>query len=201
MWFVSLFRFLFSGASTFCLACGHGGHTQHMLDWFRNEAWCPTGCGCECERESLRVCQQDVCSLSPITVTVGTKRWWKKRSPRCEQACSSCHQLNLTDRYPSGCGCECERKTLRVCHQDVCSLLPSHSGNQNMMNKALQTVCKQTHCSHHQLDLTNWMQLWVWTRVAQSLPTRYLIPIAHYGPRRYKEMMNKTSPRCEQEWS
>ncbi|KAK6185511.1 hypothetical protein SNE40_007729 [Patella caerulea] len=36
------------GASNFCLACGHGGHTKHILDWFEKETECPTGCGCNC---------------------------------------------------------------------------------------------------------------------------------------------------------
>ena len=38
----------FSGASNFCLNCGHGGHTKHLLDWFKTEQYCPTGCGCLC---------------------------------------------------------------------------------------------------------------------------------------------------------
>ncbi|KAL5022221.1 hypothetical protein ScPMuIL_001376 [Solemya velum] len=36
------------GASNFCLACGHGGHTMHMMEWFQVESVCPTGCGCQC---------------------------------------------------------------------------------------------------------------------------------------------------------
>lgn len=36
------------GASNFCLACGHGGHTLHMLEWFVNMDTCPSGCGCNC---------------------------------------------------------------------------------------------------------------------------------------------------------
>ncbi|XP_071959195.1 GATOR2 complex protein WDR59-like [Antedon mediterranea] len=36
------------GSSNFCLTCGHGGHTSHMLEWFKEEAVCPTGCGCKC---------------------------------------------------------------------------------------------------------------------------------------------------------
>lgn len=36
------------GASNFCLNCGHGGHTKHLLDWFKTEQLCPTGCGCKC---------------------------------------------------------------------------------------------------------------------------------------------------------
>ncbi|XP_041453847.1 GATOR complex protein WDR59-like [Lytechinus variegatus] len=62
------------GASIFCLFCGHGGHTQHMLDWFKLEKMCPTGCGCMCERESQRACEQDVSCSSPITPTISAKR-------------------------------------------------------------------------------------------------------------------------------
>lgn len=36
------------GLSSFCLTCGHGGHSHHMLDWFRTESLCPSGCGCAC---------------------------------------------------------------------------------------------------------------------------------------------------------
>ncbi|XP_046339697.1 GATOR complex protein WDR59-like isoform X11 [Haliotis rufescens] len=36
------------GAANFCITCTHGGHTEHMAEWFRTELVCPTGCGCEC---------------------------------------------------------------------------------------------------------------------------------------------------------
>ncbi|XP_040265541.1 GATOR complex protein WDR59 [Bufo bufo] len=40
------------GSSNFCLRCGHGGHTAHMLEWFSSQEVCPTGCGCHCLLES-----------------------------------------------------------------------------------------------------------------------------------------------------
>ncbi|XP_075045379.1 GATOR2 complex protein WDR59 isoform X1 [Mixophyes fleayi] len=40
------------GSSNFCLSCGHGGHTAHMLEWFSMQEVCPTGCGCHCLLES-----------------------------------------------------------------------------------------------------------------------------------------------------
>ncbi|KAM9301671.1 GATOR2 complex protein WDR59 isoform 2-T2 [Gastrophryne carolinensis] len=40
------------GSSNFCLSCGHGGHTAHMLEWFSAQEVCPTGCGCHCLLES-----------------------------------------------------------------------------------------------------------------------------------------------------
>ncbi|XP_047436944.1 GATOR complex protein WDR59 isoform X2 [Mugil cephalus] len=40
------------GSSNFCLNCGHGGHTSHMMDWFRRQDECPTGCGCHCLLQS-----------------------------------------------------------------------------------------------------------------------------------------------------
>ncbi|XP_076222881.1 WD repeat domain 59 isoform X2 [Nomia melanderi] len=40
------------GPSNFCIFCGHGGHTQHLAEWFTNETLCPTGCGCCCLQES-----------------------------------------------------------------------------------------------------------------------------------------------------
>lgn len=39
---------LISGNSIFCLRCGHGGHTTHILDWFKENDECPTGCSCKC---------------------------------------------------------------------------------------------------------------------------------------------------------
>ncbi|XP_069692365.1 GATOR2 complex protein WDR59 isoform X2 [Periplaneta americana] len=36
------------GLSNFCMVCGHGGHTDHMMSWFETETECPTGCGCNC---------------------------------------------------------------------------------------------------------------------------------------------------------
>ncbi|XP_053722133.1 GATOR complex protein WDR59 isoform X2 [Synchiropus splendidus] len=40
------------GSSNFCLSCGHGGHTSHMMDWFRRRDECPAGCGCNCLLQS-----------------------------------------------------------------------------------------------------------------------------------------------------
>jgi hypothetical protein len=38
------------GAAIYCPACLHGGHGHHIAQWFgqMGEAYCPTGCGCEC---------------------------------------------------------------------------------------------------------------------------------------------------------
>ncbi|XP_068166100.1 GATOR2 complex protein WDR59 isoform X2 [Antennarius striatus] len=40
------------GSSNFCLSCFHGGHTSHMMDWFRQQDECPAGCGCRCLQQS-----------------------------------------------------------------------------------------------------------------------------------------------------
>ncbi|KAM3877254.1 GATOR2 complex protein WDR59 [Diretmus argenteus] len=40
------------GSSNFCLNCGHGGHTNHMMEWFRCQDECPAGCGCQCLLQS-----------------------------------------------------------------------------------------------------------------------------------------------------
>ncbi|KAK2724947.1 GATOR2 complex protein WDR59-like isoform X2 [Artemia franciscana] len=37
------------GSSTFCLVCGHGGHTKHIMEWFKSFESCATGCGCKCK--------------------------------------------------------------------------------------------------------------------------------------------------------
>ncbi|EDW11288.1 GATOR complex protein Wdr59 [Drosophila mojavensis] len=36
------------GAANACLSCGHGGHMQHMMQWFERHIVCATGCGCNC---------------------------------------------------------------------------------------------------------------------------------------------------------
>jgi hypothetical protein len=43
------------GSSNFCLSCGHGGHTIHLLEWFANHDVCPTGCGCHCLDQLLDI--------------------------------------------------------------------------------------------------------------------------------------------------
>lgn len=41
------------GLSNFCMVCGHGGHTAHLMEWFQTQSVCPTGCGCKCTRENF----------------------------------------------------------------------------------------------------------------------------------------------------
>lgn len=36
------------GAGVYCPACQHGGHRAHMEEWFEDNDYCPTGCGCTC---------------------------------------------------------------------------------------------------------------------------------------------------------
>lgn len=36
------------GSLVWCAGCGHGGHSQHMRQWFAAESACPTGCGHIC---------------------------------------------------------------------------------------------------------------------------------------------------------
>ena len=36
------------GSANHCLKCGHGGHSNHMRQWFKTEKHCPSGCGCNC---------------------------------------------------------------------------------------------------------------------------------------------------------
>lgn len=37
------------GLYTWCQGCAHGGHMQHLLDWFKSNSLCPAGCGHHCE--------------------------------------------------------------------------------------------------------------------------------------------------------
>ncbi|XP_022107319.1 GATOR complex protein WDR59-like isoform X2 [Acanthaster planci] len=54
------------GSSSFCLACGHGGHTSHMLEWFKTEDVCPTGCGCRCQTNTKRACEDSPLPTDPV---------------------------------------------------------------------------------------------------------------------------------------
>lgn len=39
------------GLTSLCNVCGHGGHFQHMLQWFRVNDECASGCGCQCRKQ------------------------------------------------------------------------------------------------------------------------------------------------------
>ncbi|GAB9465561.1 hypothetical protein Gpo141_00002966 [Globisporangium polare] len=45
----SVCQLVVRGQSMFCMTCGHGGHAEHLRDWFEVESSCPTGCGCWCK--------------------------------------------------------------------------------------------------------------------------------------------------------
>ncbi|PRP88387.1 hypothetical protein PROFUN_03301 [Planoprotostelium fungivorum] len=36
------------GRYVWCQICGHGGHIEHLSEWFSEEKMCPTGCGHKC---------------------------------------------------------------------------------------------------------------------------------------------------------
>lgn len=39
---------------TWCMACKHGGHTQHLVDWFSRHDTCPvSGCECQCQFDGI----------------------------------------------------------------------------------------------------------------------------------------------------
>jgi len=41
-------RLRMSGLSAVCSSCMHGGHAEHMREWFAKYDVCPSGCGCKC---------------------------------------------------------------------------------------------------------------------------------------------------------
>lgn len=45
----SVCQLVVRGQSMFCMTCGHGGHAEHLREWFEFESACPTGCGCWCK--------------------------------------------------------------------------------------------------------------------------------------------------------
>ncbi|CAJ0852094.1 9793_t:CDS:10 [Entrophospora sp. SA101] len=45
----SICHLVVKGLSNFCVKCSHGGHTNHLNEWFLDgNTECPTGCGCIC---------------------------------------------------------------------------------------------------------------------------------------------------------
>uniref|UniRef100_A0A0K2T6J0 RWD domain-containing protein n=1 Tax=Lepeophtheirus salmonis TaxID=72036 RepID=A0A0K2T6J0_LEPSM len=49
----SLCQLPVKGLASSCLVCGHGGHIQHLIQWFTTpETKCPSGCGCLCQKQS-----------------------------------------------------------------------------------------------------------------------------------------------------
>ncbi|VVC32227.1 WD40/YVTN repeat-like-containing domain,Ubiquitin-conjugating enzyme/RWD-like,WD40-repeat- [Cinara cedri] len=43
------------GAAHVCLKCGHGGHADHLIDWFSTETLCALRCGCCCLFETMSI--------------------------------------------------------------------------------------------------------------------------------------------------
>lgn len=43
------------GLCTWCRGCEHGGHRIHMLEWYRENQECPTGCGHMCVKTFQRI--------------------------------------------------------------------------------------------------------------------------------------------------
>jgi len=41
------------GAAHVCLKCGHGGHANHLIEWFSKETLCALNCGCCCLFETM----------------------------------------------------------------------------------------------------------------------------------------------------
>jgi len=44
----SICRLPCTGLTSLCPRCGHGGHTNHLQNWFDQHSQCPVGCGCNC---------------------------------------------------------------------------------------------------------------------------------------------------------
>eukprot|EP00795_Rhopilema_esculentum_P001709 gene1709-16188_t len=47
------------GLLSFCVACGHGGHTLHLMGWFQKMDSCATGCGCFCLKNGSVVSDEE----------------------------------------------------------------------------------------------------------------------------------------------
>ena len=51
----SVCELLVRGLYVWCQGCGHGGHAEHMADWFSTSRVCPTGCMHRCVDELVIV--------------------------------------------------------------------------------------------------------------------------------------------------
>lgn len=43
------------GVAHVCLKCGHGGHANHLIEWFNQESLCAVNCGCCCLFETMSI--------------------------------------------------------------------------------------------------------------------------------------------------
>lgn len=43
------------GVAHVCLKCGHGGHANHLIEWFSQESLCAVNCGCCCLFETMSI--------------------------------------------------------------------------------------------------------------------------------------------------
>lgn len=72
------------GLASFCSGCGHGGHTLHMLGWFKVRNVCPSGCGCCCPSfmatPPTELKKVDSTALTTTTTTTTTTVDPKKKS-------------------------------------------------------------------------------------------------------------------------
>ena len=60
-----------SGVFTWCQGCGHGGHLEHMREWFEDNSECPSGCGHNCKFNNGLVTVQ---RKAPLALGTGGRR-------------------------------------------------------------------------------------------------------------------------------
>jgi len=57
------FNFKFSllqvnGLFNWCPFCCHGGHSDHLENWFKSNEYCPSGCGHKCRWKNTKLIQE-----------------------------------------------------------------------------------------------------------------------------------------------
>jgi len=57
--YCSLCQGRINGSAYYCFSCGHGGHPNHLKEWFELHMECPTGCGCRCAAAAERYYQYE----------------------------------------------------------------------------------------------------------------------------------------------
>lgn len=88
-------------SGSFCFSCGHGGHSQHMRDWFEISSFCPSGCGCRCADSSLS--NSSVGGIVPSSSSSSLVLFLESKRPQLQQELYSLsNEKSLDIKVPNG---------------------------------------------------------------------------------------------------
>ena len=75
------------GLHVWCQGCGHGGHVDHMREWFRTSLECPTGCGHQCQLKPVTM-------RSPLRSTHPAAKLQPPYSPSPDGGSNACQLVS-----------------------------------------------------------------------------------------------------------